>query len=340
MHFTVLGLGAIGRFLAAQLIKAGYSVTGVARSYQHESLTQNGIVWNDERFSLSRVITSLQDLAEEQTPTLLLITTKAFAIPSIITTLKQLQESYDWSPEGVVLFQNGIGSDEQFLKAFPQQAVSILTTTTPVSLDEHSFVSSPLKGGFAFAQATERWPLTEGFPGLPDYPLQRVDNWRTLKWSKLLLNLTCNASCAVTGLSPSELLSLPQGAQLELNYLKELSLVIQHNDIALVNLPGYPVKPLNLAIRHLPFWLQRKILVPIIKRSRKSKKPSLQLALEQHQEKTEFSVLYNPVIQLAKKSQTAIPYTSRLVETFHQVEQTFQPVEISQLQPKRLQAER
>jgi len=108
---------------------------------------------------------------------------------------------------------------------------------------------------------------------------QRFDDYRSLKWSKLLLNLPANASCAILGRIPAEIMADPRSALLEAIAWQEALRVMHGAGIPPVALAGYPLPSLALAARRMPAsWLAR-LMGRMVAGGRGDKLPSLALAL-------------------------------------------------------------
>jgi 2-dehydropantoate 2-reductase len=205
---------------------------------------------------------------------------KAYDVSRAIADLKRCPT---FSPRAaLVAMQNGLGSEEAFAEAFGADRVIAGTLTSPVSLDGPNAVHLQRdRGGVALSPLSPP-PLNGGgwegvastFEAAPLLHAERCANWRSLKWSKLLLNLVGNATGAVLNCTVSEILASDAYARIEMHMLREAERVMRAQGIALVDLPGAPVALFAQALRWLPDPLLRLVLKRFFAKARGDKRPS------------------------------------------------------------------
>jgi 2-dehydropantoate 2-reductase len=104
-------------------------------------------------------------------------------------------------------------------------------------------------------------------------------DYRSLKWSKLLMNLLANAQCAILDWTPAQVMADPTASRLEALAWQEAFAVMAALGIRPVAMAGYPLPLLAPIIRRLPAsWLARG-LKGFVSGGRGSKMPSLHVAL-------------------------------------------------------------
>lgn len=213
-------------------------------------------------------------------------------------------------------FQNGMGSDEALAARFPGLWFGAMTTTIPVYIENGRPQPGP-KGGLAWATKHERFlaPAWLERTGLPMTAVARVDS---LKCSKLLLNVTCNASCALLDMLPSEVVPHRAMFGFELACLREFLAVVKANRIPWVDLPNYKVTQMA-ALAYLPNFAIRSLLGSKIVQARGQKPPSLLVDLRAGRPSSEVEVLNGAVVELGKRSGIPTPGNRWLLETLRSV---------------------
>ena len=304
----IVGAGAIGQWLAALLSgRAGESVTLLARPRQLPSLQEGIFCWG-HCFELP----ALSEVPSDSEWDDVLFTVKAFQVEE---AAQQLAER-GVRPRRVWGFQNGVGSDAKLSAIFPDRWYGSLTTTVPVAV-EGSDIRPGSKGGMAWASPHDpgqqpRWLQNLG---LPCWHISRVDS---LKCSKLLLNLTCNASCALLDWLPRQIVAHPTWFRFELACLRELLKVMKASSIPPADLPEYGVTGLA-RLGRLPDWVVRPILGGKISKARGEKPPSLLLDMRAGRPQSEVEVLNGGVVELGKACGVDTPANAWLLDQLRQV---------------------
>ena len=300
MSVLIVGAGAIGQWLGALLHeKAGQPVTMLARPRQLESLA-------------SLPMRSVAQLPPGATFEDVIFTVKAFQVEEAAAQLAASGVEFQrfWG------FQNGMGSDEKLAAHFPGKWFGAMTTTIPVYIENGRPQPGP-RGGLAWATKHERFlsPAWLDQLGLPCQPVARVDS---LKCSKLLLNVTCNASCALLDMLPAEVVVHRAMFAFELACLREFLRVVKANRIPLVDLPNYSVTQMA-TLQHLPNFLIRSVLGSKITRARGQKPPSLLVDLRAGRPQSEVEVLNGAVVELGQRCGIPTPGNAWLLQTLRAV---------------------
>lgn len=301
MSVLIVGAGAIGQWLGSLLFERGrVPVTFLLRPRQLGKVLPH--------LAVGQVCQLRSDMQFED----VLFTVKAFQVEE---AARQVLES-GIQPRRVWGFQNGVGSDEILARHFPGVWFGAMTTTVPVYLEGDQVKPGP-RGGLAWATKHERFLAPEWLHhlGLPCVGVARVDS---LKCSKLLLNLTCNASCALLDMVPAQVVTHGPMFRFELACLREFLAVVRANRIPLVDLPNYPVPQMAL-LQQLPDFLIRGILGKKITEARGQKPPSLLVDLRAQRPQSEVDVLNGAVVQLGQRCGVATPGNAWLHQNLRSV---------------------
>jgi 2-dehydropantoate 2-reductase len=336
MNILVLGAGAIGCFVGGSLAASGQQVTLVGRRPLMEKIAKTGLTlcWPDHPAQTVFPKTATAVPADLEYD-FILLTVKAPDTPRAIKDLSGLARK-----TCIVSLQNGIGNEEQLAAAFDPERVIAGTITIPIQAPEPGVIEvSKAKGGLGLARLDAGWGRGEAsrirgleannsslnLPGpsiLADLlnqaglPTLIYDDYKTMKWSKLLLNIVTNASCAILNLPPAEIIAQPGLFDLEIKALQEGVAVMKAQGIKAVKLPGYPVDWLAriLAARWLLLAVSRAILRPSMASGRGSKMPSLHIDLAAGRSTSEINVLNGAIVQAGQKFGVATPVNQTLTD--------------------------
>jgi 2-dehydropantoate 2-reductase len=293
MNVYVVGAGAVGRYLGELLRASGNTVTYAPRE-------------------LDAVVPVAADLA--------LVTVKAYDTPGAIATLQRALA--DAPGATIVTPQNGVGNEELLAEAFGADRVVACALTVPVEAGRDGIAIAANGGGIAFApvgsSSAHNWLLaTFEAAGLP--ALAAAD-YRSLKWSKLALNVVANASCAILNVLPERLVHLGDAFDLEIRAIREVRAVMKARGIAAFDLPRYPVRALQ-GVATLPTPLARALLANRIAGARGRKPPSLLLDLRAMKNRTEVDVLNGAVARAAREAGVKAPVNTVLARAVSDIAQ-------------------
>jgi len=314
MHVLCFGAGAIGSLVGARLALAGTDVTLLARRDHVAAIRTWGLVLETprERLTCKRIdsITALDDLAAP--PDLVLLTTKAYHTREAMTALRGAL------PDRAVVMslQNGVGNEELIAADVgPARTLAGAVTINasrprPGVVRQHSET-----GGIAMA------PLPPGpeprdvaalfrRSGLPTAVQQ---DYRAMKWSKLLLNLFTNATSAILDLSPLAIVDDRRLYGLEREAFLEARRVMRALGLRPVALPGYPIPLLQFAVGAPPGMVQ-PILRRLIRRGRGDRRPSLWHDLQRGRAESEVDVLNGAVVREGARLDVRTPVNNALTE--------------------------
>lgn len=283
MKLLVVGAGAIGQWIGANLLQAGHAVVFAGRAAFAEAASRDGLsvqLPDGAARHLGRVQAhaSVAHTANDAPYDAVALCVKAYAVESAMVDL--CDAGVLAQDTRVICFQNGLGAEEIAARVAGAERVIAGTLTSAVSLIDATTVKlERAKGGvglapFVSVSANSVDFLVNAFGEAPLLHTWRYDNAHAMKWSKLLLNLVGNATSALFRRRVAELLADDFMAKVEMRQLREAAAVMQAAGVPAVNLPGAPSKWFALAIRHLPDALLRQILRRFFAGARGDKWPS------------------------------------------------------------------
>jgi 2-dehydropantoate 2-reductase len=249
---------------------------------------------------------------------LALLTVKAY---DVATAASEMQEVGLGHPP-VVCLQNGIGSEERLSQTFGPDRVIAASLTQPVSVPEPGVVRLvKTRGGIALAPVVREANVTHVASVLEKAGLNtRVyRNYRVVKWSKLPLNILGNTIPAILDMPPGEVYAHPGLLQVEVAAMRELTAVTQALGVRIVNLPGYPARPLMWALGHLPTPLLSPLLHRLVGGGRKGRMPSLLRGLTQARTVSEVTDLNGAVVRYGARAGVPTSINRLLTETLEAI---------------------
>ena len=200
---AILGAGSLGRLWAASL------PPGRAAFVPRPGASSDAIRYQFQPVTGDVFPVELRALCSEQTPTLLLVTTKAG------DTLAALHSALSDSPANtpIVLFQNGLGSQQQVADTWPERAILAASTTEGAN--------RPAPDRTVHAGKGETWvgPLTRTAESrLAGVVGQLAESGLTVHaetdilprlWQKLVINAGINPFTALLDCPNGEILEAP-----------------------------------------------------------------------------------------------------------------------------------
>ncbi len=292
MNVYIVGKGAVGTYIGDLLRSVGLDVVYAPRA-------------------LDEVAAYDADVA--------IVATKAYDTEGAIETLRKALPY----PEKCVFVspQNGVGNEERLAAAFGPDNVVAAALTTPIDRDRDGNARPAKEGGLALAPIganAYNW-LAATFAGT-GVAVKVVEDWRSLKWSKLALNVVANASCAILNVLPNRFVHFDKIFTLEIRMIREVRAVMQAMKIEPIDLPRYPVRAL-FSVAALPSPVSRTLLAHSIAGARGTKPPSLLLDLRRAKPQTEVDVLNGAVAAAGLEHRVPAPvnavYTRVLNDIAH-----------------------
>ena len=137
----------------------------------------------------------------------------------------------------------------------------------------------------------------------------------SMKWTKLLMNMMGNATCAILDEAPDTVFADNRMVEIEIKAWREALAVMRAADIAPVDLERYPFGKLAPLIRYAPTTLIRPILRKQIGGARGGKMPSLHIDLHGNKGKSEVRWLNGAVADKGSALGVATPVNAALTST-------------------------
>ncbi len=315
MRILIFGAGAIGTYIGGSLALAGEDVTFLERTDVAKELTKSGLKLGlpagEQSVSDLCLVTSLDEAFSKGSYDLSILAVKSFDTASVLNMMKPL---LDKMPP-VLCFQNGVENEPAIAAMLGEDHVIRGTVTTAIgrrglgNIKVERFrgtgidLNHPLS--LSIMEACNRAGL--GMLGYSD--------GQAMKWSKMMTNLMGNASSAILNWQPGKVYAHPGMFDLERRQLLEVLNVMAARNFPVVNLPGTPVRLLAMAIRYLPAFMCRPILVKAVGGGRGAKMPSFHIDLYQGRGQSEVDWLNGAVVRAAEKLNLHAPVNRLLTDT-------------------------
>lgn len=315
MSIVVVGAGAIGLLVAGRIAQSGVATTLVARQSTATAIAEHGlrIIQPGQRKvapSLNVVLDPSQIDRSQGQPKLAILCVKGYDTHNALDTLAAIDAEY------ILTLQNGIGNEEILFERFGKQRVISGIITTSVEVDGPGRITVTKEGGIGLAALDASQPIEQiaKYFVQADFPTQTYDDYRSLKWSKALLNMVGNAISAILDMSVADIYKNPQLFSLEKRANLEALYVMQHEQIKPLNLPRYPAALLAFLMRRVPTSIARLILHKQVAGGRGGKMPSLHIDVSKGNKRTETDFLYGAVAQAAQQLGLEAPVNQTLTE--------------------------
>jgi 2-dehydropantoate 2-reductase len=215
------------------------------------------------------VITALEQAFDPHPPDVILLAVKAYDCQE---TAELIRDALSHPPP-VVCLLNGIGNEATLATAIGDERVIPATLTTAVQMIEPGLLRVERQRGCGLAGDHPLLPklLAElSMAGLNPHLYPHPDR---MKWSKLLTNIVTNATSAIMGWLPGQILTHPEVFRIEIEALREAVRVMRRMGFSPQNLPDVPVGLLGRAI-FLPASLIQPFLHRVVSTGRGDKLPS------------------------------------------------------------------
>ncbi|MCI0398934.1 MAG: 2-dehydropantoate 2-reductase [Chloroflexi bacterium] len=342
MDVLVFGAGAVGGYLGACLANAGHNVTLVVRGTAADLITEHGltVAEGEQRHTVRpALVTSLrQAFLDRVTYDLILMAMKSYDVEPAINELV----AFCPSPPPLITLQNGIGIEELFVKEFGPERVIAGSLTTPISREAgNSLVIQRSDRGLALApvqpgQKMGRWFNLFQAAGVPTVALK---DFRSMKWSKAMLNMIGNATAAILNRHPRVVYGYTPTFRLEVVMLRETLAVMRKLKLKPVDLPGAPTGLLVFAIQRLPLGLVQPFLSRVVSSGRGDKMPSFHIDLAAGRQKSEVFYHNGAVARYGQSVGVPTPVNTALNDILLKLARKEIDYEIFNGNPKRLVAE-
>ena len=315
LETLVIGAGAIGCLVGGRLSLAGNPVTLLGREKLANAVARAGLRLraHDGHTDTAhpRAIIDLSQMTDFSTIELVLVTVKSFDTAAAMKPLVGKLAA----PAHIISLQNGVGNEELLMEMFPNVPVVAGSITFPVTMPEPGLIAIAKKSGtigLAAASPTADPLLALNALRAAGFRVEKFDDYRSLKWSKLMMNIISNAIPAILDMPPAESLADDRIFALEMESIAETLAVMRAAGISPVDVPGYPVRWLARAVRWLPMPLLKLILKPKMVGGRGEKLPSLMLDVRRGRNQSEVNVLNKMVADTGKRFGVPTPVNTTI----------------------------
>ncbi len=321
-HILIIGGGAIGGLLAVRLARASARVALAARPRTVQAArAQHGIRLVEPDGQTHHqdlpVYPSIAEAMEQEGPfDLLILAVKAYHTEAAAQEIR----AAGGAGTPALTVQNGVGNEETLMALLPHSPILSGALTTPVEViaPAHFKIARPsYHFGLAPTHPYETiQPLGALFQAA-GFRVRVADDYRRLKWSKLLMNILANAQAAIHNLTPAQIFARPELAQQELSAWREALAVMRQINVTPISFGGYPLPLAAWLVEHMPSDLVRPLFARFIAAGRGDKMPSLYYDLHpQPRPHSEIHWLNGAVVKMGKEQGIPTPANQALVQAF------------------------
>ncbi len=326
MKALVAGAGAVGSWVGGALAAAGADVTLVARGAHGAAMAEAGLTLRGigGRWAVHTrpcVVSRVADAAPAAPFDVALVAVKSYDTASVAAELAEAGVT-----RCVVSLQNGVGNEAVLAGRLPGCAVAPATLTTGVTIPKPGTVEGSRKGGVGVAPAAP----PAGTPAVPPpdasaaphaailaelvarlldagIDARHFPDGAALKWSKLLLNMLGNATCAILGWPPDRAFNDPRVFAIEHAAWREALAVMRAHGIPAIALPGYPVATYARFGGALPTRWLYMLAHRSLARARGGRLPGVAADLVAGRPRSEVEVLNGAVALAGARARIATP---------------------------------
>lgn len=250
MRITVLGAGAMGSLFGGLLAESGQEVTLIDLNEAHlEAIRSTGLRLETDQGDrhITRLAARRPEAATEA-PDLLIVFTKTLHTGSALEGVRHLIGNHTH----VLSLQNGLGNVEKIGRFVPSARILVGVTTWPADMVSAGHVHSHGEGAIRLwtLDGTSGPALAQCVEALSAAGLRCTadpDVWASI-WEKVAFNAALNSICAVTGCTVDQIDLLPEGRDLALRIVGEVTAVARANGVAAD--PDKPSRNVLHAIAH------------------------------------------------------------------------------------------
>ncbi len=314
LSVLAVGAGGVGGYIAGRFAERGHQVALLARPTQAAAIAEKGLVIREG--GRDRAIRDLEAFAAPPLSRrfdLVLLAVKGF------DTAEAAEAIAGCVDENTVLasFQNGLANEELLAERFPNRRIMAAGICAYLSSPEPGVIERMgARGGVALASfrglsAAEIENCADLFraAGLPAVTGAAA----SVKWSKLLLNVSFNAISAASDLTVGQILNTSELFALGVRAFRETLAAARASGAQPLNLPGYKVR-LFCKVMGLPVWLGRRLALLAFRGPEREGRSSMWQDLARGRGRTEVANLNGAVVRAAEKAGLPCPVNKYLVE--------------------------
>jgi len=313
LKILCFGAGAIGSYVGGSLAIKGHEVHFLDRPETLAKIKENGIHlhFSEKKHHLipDHLWTSIDEATTHNKFDFSIVAVKSYDTDSLLLTWN---DKLNLIPP-VLCLQNGVENEMKIRSLIGREKTISGTVTTAIGRIENGIVVERLRG---IGIENKNSLSDEIIIAMKDAGLnaERYQDADSMKWSKLLTNLTTNASSAILGMTPAEILSNKGLFKIEIEQLRETLRVMKALNLKTVNLPATPVKIFGIVIEKFPLSISSLILRKFISGGRGGKMPSFYLDLRNHRGKSEVDYLNGAVVRFGTQVKISTPVNDLLTK--------------------------
>jgi len=318
VKILVMGAGAIGSLVGGRLAAAGNDVVLVCRPAWARAVEAQGLVITEGEASIRvnamRAVTEVEQVQSDKGGPrfdLIIISVKAHDTAEAAGVVLPLAHA----DVPVLVLQNGVGGDEIAMSVLGDTPLISATITLAVAVSEPGHIRVTTRsGGLGLASTVPGRDVTPFRELLQraGFKVRTYQDYRAMRWSKLLLNIIANASPAILDMAPEEVFGHDRLCWLEMAAFREAVGVMRGLGLSPVPLPGYPVPLFAWVLRTLPGALVRPLFRRSVARGRGGKMPSLHIDLSRGRKRSEVEYLNGAVVRAARQLGVSVPANEAL----------------------------
>ena len=340
MNILCFEAGAIGSYIAGSLALIGNPLVYVEQPRFIDALKANGVRIEDingekHHLTLFDAYGSADEAFARHEFDLVITAIKGFNTDDVIAALRPYAEKIP----AILSLQNGVENEDKYAEAFGAEKVIPCSVCTAISRGEQGAIKVEKLRGIGIADTHPICELLVRECCEAGLKAKLMTDGPAMKWSKMISNLLSNAASAIFDMSPAEVFADPDGFALEMAQIRETLDVMKGLGIRPVNIPGVPVKALCFAVRCLPAFLTRPILVKAVGGGRGGKMPSFYIDLHAGRTESEVEFLNGAVVRFGSKLGIPTPVNRAYYETLTKLAQGRLPLNTYQKDPKKLREE-
>lgn len=317
MRFLFVGAGAIGTYVGGSLAAAGHPVSFIEQPGPAAVIERNGLVLRvaSEARTIRDVTlhTTTKDALAAGPYDVAVLALKSFDTEPVMDELLLCAGRAELPP--VLSLQNGVDNEPLIAQRVGPARVIAGTVTSSISKPGIGEIVEEKRRGLGIALGN---PLAEDVvEALNDARLgaKRFPEAAPMKWSKLVTNLTGNATSAILDLPVRALFADRRLYDVEIAVLRECLAVMRALGHRPVDLPGMPVRALAWGVERLPRVAAQPILRRILGSGRGQKMPSFHIDLHSGRGRTEVLWLNGAVVSHGARHGVPTPVNRVLCDT-------------------------
>ncbi|WP_232547238.1 ketopantoate reductase family protein [Propioniciclava soli] len=315
MKFLFLGAGAIGTYIGGSLAASGQTVAFVEQPATAAVIRERGL-----RVTTAGGVRAVDTVTVYDSPAdalaagphdVAVVALKSFdtadAIDSLVATGASLP--------AILSLQNGVDNEATIAARVGASGVIAGTVVSAVGKPGVGEAVEEKHRGMGVALGhplSDRLVAALDGAGLACRGFADAD---AMKWSKLLTNLTGNATSAILDLPVAALFSDADLYRVEVEVLRECLRVMRAMGLRPVDLPGTPVRLLALAAQRLPRVIAQPALTRALGSGRGDKMPSFHIDLHSGRGRSEVEFLNGAVVRHGAAHGVPTPVNEVLTRT-------------------------